>query len=283
MEMINEQMSVLAKRTIYDSVFTNLFKAPEYTIQLYKALHPEDTTATAADVNIVTLENILLNQPYNDLGFTIGNRLLILVEAQSTWSYNIVVRGLLYMAQTIQNHLIETKQNVYGAKKVSFPEPEFYVIYTGERDDHPSVLSLTNDFFNGRKGALDVNVKMVYDGQQGDIINQYVMFTRIYKEQLKRYGRTQEAVLSTIQICKDRDVLKSYLENREKEVVDIMMTLFNREQVLEAFIEDERRQAATEQAIADAKKMKEHGITEDVIASILARPVSEVRNWLISL
>jgi len=65
---------------------------------LYKALHPEDVDATEDEITIVTLENILLNQLYNDLGFTVGNRLLILAEAQSTWSVNIVVRGLLYMA-----------------------------------------------------------------------------------------------------------------------------------------------------------------------------------------
>lgn len=31
------------KRNVKDSVFTYLFKQPEYTRQLYLALHPEDT------------------------------------------------------------------------------------------------------------------------------------------------------------------------------------------------------------------------------------------------
>lgn len=51
---------IMAKTKISDSVFTNLFKDPEYTIQLYRALHPEDTTSTKDDVKIVTLENVLL-------------------------------------------------------------------------------------------------------------------------------------------------------------------------------------------------------------------------------
>lgn len=33
----------------------------------------------------------------------------------------------------------------------------------------------------------------------------------------------KKAILETICICKDRNVLKEYLESREKEVVDIMM------------------------------------------------------------
>ena len=32
------------KRKIKDSVFTNLFQDKKYLLQLYKALHPEDTT-----------------------------------------------------------------------------------------------------------------------------------------------------------------------------------------------------------------------------------------------
>lgn len=42
---------------------------------------------------------------------------------------------------------------------------------------------------------LDVKVKMIYDGKEGDIINQYVAFTKIYNEQVKLHGRTREAVL----------------------------------------------------------------------------------------
>lgn len=258
-EQVNE-VSILAKRNINDSVFTDLFKDTEYTLQLYKALHPEDVNVTEDEITIVTLENILLNQPYNDLGFTVGNRLLILVEAQSTWSINIVVRGLLYMAQTIQDHIQETKQNIYGSKKVSFPEPEFYVIYTGNRKERPAQLTLSEEFFGGHKSALEVTVNVLYDGKQGDIISQYVAFTKVYQEQIEKYGKTQKAVLETIRICKDKNVLKSYLESREKEVVDIMMALFNKEQVLEAYVEEERQAAAKAATEAATNKERENGI-----------------------
>ena len=46
-------------------------------------------------------------------------------------------------------------------------------------------------------------------------------------EQLKLYGKTREAVIETIRICKDRDVLRTYLQERENEVIDIMMALFD--------------------------------------------------------
>ena len=47
-------------------------------------------------------------------------------------------------------------------------------------------------------------------------------------------------------ICKDRNVLKEYLEGREKEVVDMMMTLFDDEQILKAYANDIKNDTARE-------------------------------------
>ena len=83
------------KRSVKDSVFTYLFKQPEYTRQLYLALHPEDTDVKESDFKLVTLENVLTTGFYNDLGIQVRNRLILLVEAQSTFSVNIALRMLL--------------------------------------------------------------------------------------------------------------------------------------------------------------------------------------------
>lgn len=96
--------------------------------------------------------------------------------------------------------------------------------------------------------GIDVKVKMIYDGKDNDIISQYVAFTKVYDEQVKLYGRTREAVTNTINICKDRDILKEYLSSREKEVVNMMMTLFDEEQVMRAYVESERKESAAEAA-----------------------------------
>ncbi len=90
------------KYTIKDSVFTSLFREKKYLLQLYQALHPEDKETTEEDLTNITIENVLMNGQHNDLGFMAGNRLLILAEAQSTWTMNIIVRALLYLAQTYQ-------------------------------------------------------------------------------------------------------------------------------------------------------------------------------------
>ena len=277
----------VAKYTAKDSVFTNLFSDPKYLLQLYKALHPEDLDATEENISNVTIQNILLDQSYNDLGFQVGTRLVVLVEAQSSWTVNIVLRRLMYLTQTWQKYIQNTGQNVYGSKKVELPRPELYVIYTGNRKIHPESLRLSEEFWGGDECAVEVKVKMIYDGEKGDIISQYVSFTRIYNEQIKLHGRTREAVLETIRICRDRNILKDYLESREQEVVNIMMTLFDEEYILKTYIEQEKRDAAEEAerkakeaAKETARKLYQKGTSVADIADAMSLTEEEIKQWL---
>ena len=84
------------KRKIKDSVFTNLFQDKKYLLQLYRALHPEDRNVTEDAIADVTIKHVLVDADYNDLGFSVGNRLIVLVESQSTWTFNIIIRALMY-------------------------------------------------------------------------------------------------------------------------------------------------------------------------------------------
>ena len=222
-----------AKRNIKDCVFTNMFGDKKYLIQMYKALHPEDTEITEDDLSIVTLENVLVNDLYNDLGFTVGQKLICLVEAQSTWTRNILIRVILYYAKTLKEYIDENSIDLYTSAKAGIPSPEFYVVYTGERKEKPQTINLAEEFFEGKETGIDVTVKMLY-GETDDIIGEYVAFTKVYNEQCRIHGRTEEAVRETIRICKDKNVLKEYLESREKEVIDMMVTLFDEEKIMKA-------------------------------------------------
>lgn len=81
--MIPVEDQIKVKRTIKDSVFTDLFGDSRYVYQLYQALHPEDHDVKERDLKTITLENIFTDGIYNDLGFIKGDKLMILVEAQS--------------------------------------------------------------------------------------------------------------------------------------------------------------------------------------------------------
>ncbi len=124
--------------------------------------------------------DILVDADYNDLGFSIGGRLVILVESQSTWTLNIIIRALLYLIQTYHDYFKRTKQNLYGSKKVNMPKPELYVIFTGEKPENPpDVISLSKDFFDGEKIAIDAEVKVLYREDESNIIGEYIIFWKI--------------------------------------------------------------------------------------------------------
>lgn len=209
----HEKQGQRVKRTAKDTVFTSLFREKEYLLQLYQSLHPEDTAAREEDLTIITLENIL-------------------------------IRAFMYLAKSYQDYILRTNQDMYGSKKLKLPKPELYVIYTGKRKKRPEYISYAEEFFHEQECCVDIKVKMIYDGKAGDIINQYVSFTKVFDDQVKTYGLTEKTVRETIRICMSRNILKKYLESRESEVVDIMLTLFSQEEVWDMQVRSKQKEAA---------------------------------------
>lgn len=80
-KQIVPEEETITKYTIKDSVFSDLFKIKKYLLQLYRALHPEDKTATESELTDITTKNVLTDGIYNDLGFLLGEKFLILLEA----------------------------------------------------------------------------------------------------------------------------------------------------------------------------------------------------------
>ncbi len=103
------------------------------------------------------------------------------------------------------------------------------------------------EYFGGEKIAVDAQIKVLYQENES-IVGQYIIFCKVYGEQRKKYGPSKRAITETIRICKDRNVLKEYLESKEKEVVDIMMTLFDEEEIWEIYAENKAKEAAQEAA-----------------------------------
>ena len=102
----------------------------------------------------------------------------------------------------------------------------------------------------------------------------------VYTEQIKIYGRTRKAVMETIQICWNRNILKEYLESREKEVIDIMMALFDQEKALEQYMEqfgNEREQKGEIKERQKNIRSMSKFLSAEKIAEILSIPIEEVK------
>jgi len=227
-----QEKQTSGRRQTKDHVFTDLFDQKEYQKLLYKVLHPEDPDIKSSELETLTLETILDRGIYNDLGILAKDKILLLVEAQSTYSENILYRSLMYLAKSYQKYAKDRDIALYGTKKAHMPAPELYMVYSGEKGSHPDILSFKQTFFKDVKCDIEIKIKIIYADGSHSIIDQYIGFCRVLDEQRKLYpDNPRLAIQETVRICKDKDLLKKYLEKHETEVIDMMDALYSQKEV----------------------------------------------------
>ncbi len=90
---------------------------------------------------------------------------------------------------------------------------------------------------------------------------------------------TEQTVKETIRICKDRNILKEYLISREKEVVTIMMSLFDDEQIMKTYWKDMENTLAHKKDRETAEKLIKNGkmSLEDIADCVLPLSLDELK------
>lgn len=108
--------------------------------------------------------------------------------------------------------------------------------------------------------------------------------SRLYSEQVKKHGSTERAVLETIRICKNDNILRHYLEQHETEATSIMMALFSEEYIQKAYGKEKFDEGLTEGKTGQAKKtalnLHRAGMSEGMIAQMIGFAPDTVRAWL---
>ena len=230
-----KKRKVKLKRKIKDTVFTALFKIPKYKLQLYKALNPNEKDVIEKDIKTITLSTMLSNGQYNDLGLLVKDRILFLMEAQSTWSINILLRLYMYLADTYKKLIKERQCNLYGSKKIDIPKPELYVIYLGKTKIGKKEFSLNEEYFEG-KGPIELRVKVITERSKKDILKEYIQFSHRCDDFRKKNERpTEKSILSFINKCIRDNILKEFLSEHKEEIMSIQTMLFDQDYVTKMY------------------------------------------------
>lgn len=114
-----------------NSAFTILFNQEEYAVDLYKevsgiSLHPTQIKSVKLE------EGLAPSRLYNDISFlTQCNKLLVLVEHQSTINPNMAFRLLEYFVRLASQYIKITRQDKYGTRQIELPQAELFVVYNG--------------------------------------------------------------------------------------------------------------------------------------------------------
>lgn len=296
-----------------DSVFTLLFgHDTEVLRELYGAL--EGTTIPKeVNIKIDTLEDAIFMDRMNDVSFEIGDKLVVLIEHQSTINPNMALRMLLYISriyEKIINSMEFGKDEIYSEHQIKIPRPEFIVLYNGT-DWYPdeSLMRLSESFPEGMPlkvsaglheseyPSLEITVKIfnINQGHNNDIIlrsqnltgySALVEKVREYREDLKsELGVSKlddagkaETMKKAVQWCIKNNKLKDFLLEHGSEVINMLIAEWNWDDAKYVWQkeagEDARRQAREE----DIGIMLKYGITPENISKELKMPLEVITN-----
>ena len=224
----------IVKRNIKSSVFTHLFSISKYKKELYISLHPKDNDIEEKEIKTWTLSSIFTNIQINDLSLLVKNKLLILVEAQSTWTLNILPRMIEYIGESFNRYVLETNQNIYGTKKVELPKPELYVLYTGNKIIKDKFISFKKEFFDNNC-PIDIKINIITINNSNKVVKEYIKFSKIIDTNNKKYGYTKKSINETIDYCIKKNILREYLTEYKKEVYNIMTSVYDQKTATEMY------------------------------------------------
>jgi hypothetical protein len=234
-----------ANREHKDSVFTAFFRDKSRLIELYNAIantnYPPDT-----DIQINTLENILLTGPVNDISFLLDEKLVILVEHQSTINLNMPLRFLLFIA-SIYERLLEAS-NLYKRKLAEIPRPEFITLYNGKDDMPDRIVLRLSDAFKGVGGQISLELKVVVyninQGRNGQMMGRsrsladYAAIIAKIREYQARGVTLEEAIVNAVLYCKEHGIMEDFLERRGSEALNMLNMEFKLEDALAVRFEE---------------------------------------------
>ena len=222
-------------RQAKNSVFLDLFSRPEYYLQIYKELFPNDPKITLDDLQLVTIKNVLTIHPYNDLGILARDKLIVLIEAQSEWSVNVIFRLPGYYFDEMDYYIHTHHLDLHDKTKINVPDVEAFIIYSGTDKVEKKTLSLKEEFFGGKEGKPDFTARVICGDYKGGIIEEYMGFCRVFDEQRKLYPDDRSfGIAETVRICKEMGYLVNYLDEHFAEVEKIMLLAYEPRYVREA-------------------------------------------------
>ncbi|MEL3907737.1 MAG: Rpn family recombination-promoting nuclease/putative transposase [Treponemataceae bacterium] len=263
-----------------DSVFTDLFakdeKAKLRFMNLYNALFNKNLQDESQLKN-VTLENVIFSRLKNDIAYVVENRLLVLLEHQSTINENMPLRCLLYVAREYEE-LVDAKKR-YARLVQEIPTPEFFALYNGvEKYPLKTQLKLSDAFTEKAKPKLELVVTVININaevenellQKCTYLNEYALFVKMVRD-YKKLDK-ENGFVTAIKECIKQGILKEYLERKAREVISMLSIDYDydtdvavqveeaREVALQEGLLAGRYEGAHQKALETAKAFKEMGL-----------------------
>lgn len=243
-------------RDFKDRIFRLLFSEKEEALELFNALE-ETNYAQTEKLEIVTLEDAIYNQKVNDLAFQYSAALLSVVEHQSSWSENMPLREMVYLARTYEKILDNRK--AYQKKLYQIPTPHLFVLYNGQEERPTETIQYLSEAFLRKEGSLygQIMVKIIninYHKQhpillRSRTLREYSYFIEEVRGNMRKKGMDRdEAIRHAIWSCTGKGILKSFLEQHGSEVENMLTLYLTEEEFIDIRAEEKAEELVEERA-----------------------------------
>ena len=284
----------LFNRKYKDSVFTDLFGSDrdgkKNFLELYNALSGSEYRLEEVSLERKVIEQALYKTFNNDVSWEINGRLIVLVEHQSTVNENMPLRCLEYVTR-IYEGIVPIKHR-YAEKVYKIPNPDFYVVYVGKKDQPlEQELYLSDAFYTKDSSKLElvVKVKNCTDPKllpvvkKCDILKQYCQFIEIVEHNYNRLF-PRRSFKRAIELAMEQGILTDYLDRKSREVINMLCAKYDYKMDIAVKQEEAREDGIAigiKQAKGEAaKKLYENGVSIQIIAKSLNISTEKVQEFL---
>ena len=235
----------MSKPKYKDSMFRDYFNDKVRLLSLCNALLNTNFT-NPDELEINTLDGVFFSQIKNDLSCLIQNRLIIIIEHQSTINENMPLRMLFYITELLRRRFKGKHRKLYNEQIIHLPKPEFFVIYNGKAPEQEYREMKLSNAFEGDDSMLELVVKVynVNEGRNDDLLkrceflNSYCIFINRVRYNLGVGMSIREAITEAVRYCESQDVMKEYLESKEWELMDMIDFEFDINEAKEVWKEE---------------------------------------------
>ena len=233
-------------RQYQDTVFCLYFNDEQRLKEVAGALHGRSYARDP--LKIVTLDGTFLSQIKNDISFLLAQQHLIFMEHQSTANKNMALRCLYYVCEQWRQYVPAKK--LYQNTRIELPTPEFHVFYLGDGDMPETYQMKLSDAYRKPESDENINLELKvcfhnisYDEakillQKSRTLHDYSFFIdRIKKNMTSGMARAQ-AIREAMRYCEEHDIMAEFLQQHEREVVDMVNFEWNQKDFEEAILEE---------------------------------------------
>lgn len=227
-------------------LFAMIFREKKELLELYNAVngtHYDDPDL----LEINTLENAIYMSMHNDVSFLIDSR-LSLYEHQSTYSPNLPLRYLLYVADLYS--AMTRNENLYGTKAICIPSPRFIIFYNGEKERPDIEILRLSDAFSAyeEEKSLELTATLINinPGHNEELkkvcrtLKDYAEYTARVRTYTKHMP-LEQAVERAITECIQEDILADFLAKNRAEAMSMSIYEYDQEKHMR-FVRQEGRE-----------------------------------------